>query len=136
MELAESAPKAGIRDETTPALADQGGTDELRRIVRQKAEQDLFHELIHQYWRLALWRWRGHAARRWPRIRSVQRRGFGQQGSVGANVLFYRKGRDDGNMSVTDLTERDRIQGLCRNSNPERLYWQCDWNTSLTDKVH
>jgi len=54
VELAESAPEAGICDETTPALADQGGTDELRRFVQQKAEQDLFHELIHQCQRLAL----------------------------------------------------------------------------------
>ena len=47
VELAEPAPEAGARDEAAPLLADEGGVDEERGVVRWEAEEDLLDELPH-----------------------------------------------------------------------------------------
>jgi len=47
VELAEPAPEAGARDEAAPLLADEGGVDEERGVVRWEAEEDLLDELLH-----------------------------------------------------------------------------------------
>ena len=48
MELAEPAAERGTADEAAPELADEGGTDEARLVLRWEAEEDLFHKLLHQ----------------------------------------------------------------------------------------
>ena len=52
VELAEPAVERGARDEAAPELADESGADEARGVVRREAEEDLFHELLHQLRRL------------------------------------------------------------------------------------
>ena len=49
VELAEAAAEASAGDEAAPWLADEGGADEARRVVRREAEEHIFHELLHQH---------------------------------------------------------------------------------------
>jgi len=50
MELAEPMLEDGIGDEVAPSLADEAGADEARRTVGPDPEQDLFDELVLQFW--------------------------------------------------------------------------------------
>lgn len=55
MEVEEPALEAGVGHEATPTLA-----DEARWTVGREPEQDLFHELVHQWWRRPRRRRRRH----------------------------------------------------------------------------
>ena len=50
VELAEPAPEVGVGDEAAPELADEGGADEGRGVVRREAEEDLLDGVVHQSW--------------------------------------------------------------------------------------
>ena len=45
VELTEPAPESGVGDEAAPALADEGGADEARRVVRREAEEVHLNEV-------------------------------------------------------------------------------------------
>lgn len=64
VECAVAAEEGGIGEELTPALADEGGADEGRGIVRRDVEEDLVGHVVHQ-----LRRRRRHARRRRRRRR-------------------------------------------------------------------
>jgi len=48
VEPAVAAAESAVGEDAAPILADEGGTDEERRLVRRDAEEDLFHELLRQ----------------------------------------------------------------------------------------
>ncbi|TVU40394.1 hypothetical protein EJB05_13857, partial [Eragrostis curvula] len=48
VDLVELTADGGAGDEAAPGLADECGAKEGRRIVRRKAKEDVFDELLHQ----------------------------------------------------------------------------------------
>jgi hypothetical protein len=50
MELTEPTLEAGVGDEVAPTLAHEASADEARRTVGRDLEQDLFDELVLQWW--------------------------------------------------------------------------------------
>ena len=48
MEPAVAAEEAMVREDAVPGLADDGGVDQVRRLIRRDAEDDLFHKLRRQ----------------------------------------------------------------------------------------
>jgi len=48
VQRAVAAGEGGVGDDAAPALADGGGPDEPRRIVRRKAEEDFRNEIVRQ----------------------------------------------------------------------------------------
>jgi hypothetical protein len=48
VELAEPAAEVGAGDEAAPALADEGRTDQARRVLRRKAKEELLDEVVQQ----------------------------------------------------------------------------------------
>jgi len=72
VELAEPAAEAvaSAADDAAPLLADEGGVDEARGVVRREADEDLLHDLLRQRRRRrhedrsATWVWSGEAAAR------------------------------------------------------------------------
>ena len=68
VKVAKAGAEGEVRDEAGPALADERGADEVRRVVRRGAEEDLFHELVRQ---------RRRSAQRWRRRLLHLHRGSG-----------------------------------------------------------
>ena len=48
MELAVAAEEAEVGEEVAPGPADEGGAEEVRRLIRRKAEEDLADEVVRQ----------------------------------------------------------------------------------------
>ena len=46
MEPAVAAEEAAVGEDAVPGLADEGGADKVRRLVRRDAEEDLLHNLL------------------------------------------------------------------------------------------